>query len=1146
VTPLAEPKSVSTQIRSFPAATSDFFLEHLSSPRFRLAHLMKSAGSSHSAPAPLQESIPSPNPPSPILAGKEHSSDEMGDAVRPRKKKPQTSENVSSSASSLSEQQQILPPPPSNLSPISEGYPATESIPSPNPPAPILAGKEYSSDEMGDAVRSKKKKSQKSENVSSIRRYLLPSVHLPMAPSTVLSSNPYALLEDPDDDTEGRASENTRVSTPPSTHISAEPLTSPHTHSSLPHVPIEVPHSSPNNPSHSHHSPSSPASPLSLKNAVHVPKCTAPPYSYYNPFKHDQQNQWCGTTTSGQIAMALHPEDIDRFRLLPPPHRSLYQQLTDELLLSSQMHIAVQPGRQDFSFTPGSGVCALAALGMISHSMAYPEDSIYPTLALENLSHRKFLRSLINRLSAALMTHRSPLAPELRRSLTHFLHALPTIGPIKPLPSAQYLPSDLFLLAANALSLPVALWSSHHDPDRSPVLSSWAVLEGTSDDFPVPPQLPIQLLTSFLSQAHHVILRHNRYYVMRAENMSRDLSAGLQSLKDKISSQALQHELRHRYFTPAPASSPLSSPHLPSSLPHELLTGQQLQFYNEPLTVTIPSSPTLEKIMEETAPLPTSEQQGQRLKDLLQCEPIFHIHTTLSVSPPSYSRSKSPTSAYLVLFHVHRRTNLHNRSVYSPILSANDYPAFIDFLLSLTKLPDLSSQFVTKLQCTHRHFVSNSFTDMLPLLQEMSPPEFRSLLFHINPHASLWASLIPPHIQLMGAPYPSPFSPLGVNAARMLSLSTHPCIIFHDSGYFLFSLPFRQSQIESSIALHHNALLDSVSHCPQGRLSYPTSPHSSPVLFSQITPTLPTLHRTPLDCEQHKSLTSKVLLSPQCSSSARSRKTPIAHKKPHSSITKPAKSDSDSDYEETPSKSPHIVSSTTSRSRQSPRLQTSTAHRPRASPTHCHLSPSSSPILDDLSWDPTASGRIHIKTSEVSPDAGKGAFASVAIDIDETICSYFGDPCKRLTPKQANSPKYVSDYVLVIDHVAIDAQDRATLKILCGAGYINEAFDEHLANCVFKRIGNRIFVVATRDISPGEELLILYGEEYWRTSRWSLSLLRKAVQHYSRDATRQLWSDLICHAEAQEKRRSDPHMAADNLSDIRMSLTFFFYDVSKT
>jgi hypothetical protein len=176
--------------------------------------------------------------------------------------------------------------------------------------------------------------------------------------------------------------------------------------------------------------------------------------------------------------MALRSKDIDRFRLLPPPHRSLYHQLLDDLLHSSELHIATQPGRYDSSFTPGSGVCALAARGMISHSVASSEDSINSVLDLENLSHRQFLRSLTKRLNAKLMTHCSPLAPELRKSLPSFLQALPTTGPTKPLTSAQYLPSDLFLLAANSLSLPVALWSSHHDSERSIVLPSWAILEG--------------------------------------------------------------------------------------------------------------------------------------------------------------------------------------------------------------------------------------------------------------------------------------------------------------------------------------------------------------------------------------------------------------------------------------------------------------------------------------------------------------------------------------------------------------------------------------------------------------------------------------------------------------------------------------------
>jgi hypothetical protein len=242
------------------------------------------------------------------------------------------------------------------------GFPSTESIPSPNPPSPILAGKEYSSDEMGDAVRSKKKKkSQQSENVSSIRRYFLPTACPPEPPPAVSSSNPYALLEDPDDIIEDKILEDTWASTPTSMHMSAELLPLHRTVGSLLLATTEEPQSPTNNPSNAQHCNPSSAAPLSLKNAAHVPKCTAPPYSYYNPFKHDQQAQWSGTTNSGQIAMALHPEDIDRFHLLPPPHRPLYQQLTNELLLTTQMHIAVQPGRHDFSFTPGSGLCALAA-----------------------------------------------------------------------------------------------------------------------------------------------------------------------------------------------------------------------------------------------------------------------------------------------------------------------------------------------------------------------------------------------------------------------------------------------------------------------------------------------------------------------------------------------------------------------------------------------------------------------------------------------------------------------------------------------------------------------------------------------------------------------------------------------------------------
>jgi hypothetical protein len=119
---------------------------------------------------------------------------------------------------------------------------------------------------------------------------------------------------------------------------------------------------------------------------------------------------------------------------------------------------------------------------------------------------------------------------------------------------------------------------------------------------------------------------------MRAANIARDLLECLQSLKDKVSSHTLQHELRYRYLTPVLDPSPLLTPHLPSSIPHELPTGQELTVYTEPLTVTIPSSSFLQQIMDGASHLPTPEQQGQHLKDLLQSEPVF-LHTTFSLSP---------------------------------------------------------------------------------------------------------------------------------------------------------------------------------------------------------------------------------------------------------------------------------------------------------------------------------------------------------------------------------------------------------------------------------------------------------------------------------------------------------------------------------
>jgi hypothetical protein len=158
---------------------------------------------------------------------------------------------------------------------------------------------------------------------------------------------------------------------------------------------------------------------------------------------------------AGQLAFGIHPEDIDRFQLLPAPQDHLFPQLLETIFAESRLEIAIQPLPSDFSFTPGHGLCSIAALGMISHCCSLPAVDAYPTLKLDDFNHRLFLRSIITTLQASLTKRPSEQGGELRHYLRNLTLAIPPLGPIRPIPAAQYLPSDLFILAAQKLSLPI-------------------------------------------------------------------------------------------------------------------------------------------------------------------------------------------------------------------------------------------------------------------------------------------------------------------------------------------------------------------------------------------------------------------------------------------------------------------------------------------------------------------------------------------------------------------------------------------------------------------------------------------------------------------------------------------------------------------
>jgi hypothetical protein len=306
----------------------------------------------------------------------------------------------------------------------------------------------------------------------------------------------------------------------------------------------------------------------------------------------------------------------------------------------------------------------------------------------------------------------------------------------------------------------------------------------------------------------------------------RDLAECLSSLAESVRTQA---NLR------LPQGSSLLSSYpnpltLPYSIPHNLLPDTELMCFLEPLTVLVPSSATLDSVMESGLSLSTQLQQGSHLQCLLTNQPVFHVRTTLSTSHPAYSIESSPASAYLTLFQVHQALLGSQRpSTQRPHNSVAHSPAFKSFLQGLTSVPDISDPLRTKLEVVHQHYTHLSI-GTLPPASCLLPLEFQKLLAHVNPRASVWAAVLPPYIHLLGTSCPSEFSAFGTSASRMRDLHSHPSVLFHDSGYSMLPLPFSKAQVESSISHLHNMLLDTLS----ANQSYsPSTPPPQTLILSE-------------------------------------------------------------------------------------------------------------------------------------------------------------------------------------------------------------------------------------------------------------------------------------------------------------------------
>lgn len=133
--------------------------------------------------------------------------------------------------------------------------------------------------------------------------------------------------------------------------------------------------------------------------------------------------------------------------------------------------------------------------------------------------------------------------------------------------------------------------------------------------------------------------------------------------------------------------------------------------------------------------------------------------------------------------------------------------------------------------------------------------------------------------------------------------------------------------------------------------------------------------------------------------------------------------------------------------------------------------------------------KLIVKESTL-PGAGKGLFTERLIPSGTQIVEYKG----RITTWKEVSEKEVDNgYLLYVtrNHV-INA--RPYTKAL--GRYANDAkgFGKIKGirnNSIYVTVKKQVFIEATRDIQPGEEILVDYGKDYWKTMRENMKIAKR-------------------------------------------------------
>ena len=131
-----------------------------------------------------------------------------------------------------------------------------------------------------------------------------------------------------------------------------------------------------------------------------------------------------------------------------------------------------------------------------------------------------------------------------------------------------------------------------------------------------------------------------------------------------------------------------------------------------------------------------------------------------------------------------------------------------------------------------------------------------------------------------------------------------------------------------------------------------------------------------------------------------------------------------------------------------------------------------------------------IKRSQL-PRSGKGLFTKKSIKKGKRIIQYRGEIINWKEYMERVERDEDGYLVYINKKCCIDAFPTKQYK----ARYANDASGLVRTmglknNCQYETVRDKCFIVATREIKPGEEILVSYGKGYWDVARYNLKIGR--------------------------------------------------------